>query len=60
LLRDLSPGRGNVNAYRASLDRLGALKPGLWLPALPADGQNASLDDGEWKEILAGNAEVAR
>jgi hypothetical protein len=60
LLRDLSPGRGSVSAYRASLDRLGALKPGLWLPALPADGQNASLDEGEWKEVLAANAEVAR
>jgi hypothetical protein len=60
LLKDLAPDRARARAYRASLQQMRALEPSLWLPALPTDGQNASLNDGEWKEVIARNTEAAR
>jgi glyoxylase-like metal-dependent hydrolase (beta-lactamase superfamily II) len=56
LRADLARAREDADAYRAALQRLGGLKPDLWLPALPVDGQNANLYDGEWADVLAGNA----
>jgi glyoxylase-like metal-dependent hydrolase (beta-lactamase superfamily II) len=58
--RDFSRGRGNVNDYRESLGRLADLKPDLWLPALPFEGQNAHLYDGDWQEVLAENQNLVR
>ncbi len=58
--RDFSQGRGNVNEYLASLRQLYEVKPDLWLPAFPADGQNAHLYDNEWQDILAENSRVFR
>jgi glyoxylase-like metal-dependent hydrolase (beta-lactamase superfamily II) len=60
MMRDLSQGRVSSKDYRASLRRLGDLKPDLWLPAFPAEGQNASLYDREWQEVLAQNAQMLR
>jgi glyoxylase-like metal-dependent hydrolase (beta-lactamase superfamily II) len=60
LRSDFQRGRGDVADYCASLQRLGGLKPDLWLPVSPCDGQNANLYDTEWKEILAKNQELCR
>jgi glyoxylase-like metal-dependent hydrolase (beta-lactamase superfamily II) len=60
LLTDLRQTRDGVLDYRTSLERLGQLKPDLWLPARPVNGQNANLYDGEWEEILAGNRRLLR
>src|SRR5579883_232343 len=57
---DFSEGRGNVANYLVSLRQLSKMKPDLWLPAFPADGQNANLYDNEWREILAENSHVFR
>jgi glyoxylase-like metal-dependent hydrolase (beta-lactamase superfamily II) len=40
---------------RALVDQLRECKPHLWLPAVVADGQNANLDQGEWRYILNWN-----
>jgi glyoxylase-like metal-dependent hydrolase (beta-lactamase superfamily II) len=53
--RDFKEGRADVKEYPADLDRLSRLKPDLWLPAYPANGQNANLYDSEWESILAMN-----
>lgn len=36
----------------ASLRRLLEVRPDLWLPANPVNGQNANLYDGKWQSIL--------
>ena len=38
-----------------SLTRLAAIKPDLWLPASPVDGQNANLYDGDWRREIEEN-----
>jgi hypothetical protein len=58
LMADFRHGRGNVAAYRDSLDRLAGLKPDLWLPASASEGQNARLYRGEWEEVLAENRDL--
>jgi hypothetical protein len=58
--RDFSQGRGDVADYLDSLRRLYQVKPDLWLPAFPVDGQNANLYGGDWREILAENSRVFR
>jgi glyoxylase-like metal-dependent hydrolase (beta-lactamase superfamily II) len=58
LYTEFSEGRGNPSAYRASLDRLAGLKPDLWLPSFPIDGQNAFLYDSEWQDTLDENREL--
>jgi hypothetical protein len=55
LLPELSKSSESGLAYLASVDRLGELKPDLWLPAVPTDGQNANLYDNEWQDIIADN-----
>lgn len=57
---DFSQGRGKVNDYLSSLRQLYQIKPDLWLPAFPADGQNAHLYDSDWQNILAENSRVFR
>ncbi len=41
--------------YVSSIDRLGEVKPDLWLPAVPTDGQNANVYGNEWKDVLEDN-----
>lgn len=55
---DFSQGRIQTADYRASLRRLLDVKPDVWLPAFPADGQNAHLYGNEWRNILAENSRV--
>jgi glyoxylase-like metal-dependent hydrolase (beta-lactamase superfamily II) len=54
LLRELSDPKTS-QPYLLSLDRLGQLKPDLWLPSLPVHGQNANVYDDEWAKLLAQN-----
>jgi glyoxylase-like metal-dependent hydrolase (beta-lactamase superfamily II) len=49
-----------IGEFRATLERLKAVNPDLWLPAVPVNGQNANLDVGEWPFILARNENVIR
>ena len=58
LSRDFARGQANATDYRASLARLHELSPDLWLPAVPSEGQNANLYEGDWKEILGDNREL--
>jgi hypothetical protein len=55
LFPELSKSSETRLAYLASVERLGGLKPDLWLPAVPTDGQNANLYDNEWQDIIADN-----
>jgi metallo-beta-lactamase class B len=55
LLIDLAHDRVNRAEYRSSLERLRQVKPDLWLPAFPTDGQNAHLYDRAWRDVLTGN-----
>jgi glyoxylase-like metal-dependent hydrolase (beta-lactamase superfamily II) len=45
-------------AYLRSLDELAKLKPDLWLPAVPVEGQNANLYDGDWAKVLTRNRQA--
>jgi hydroxyacylglutathione hydrolase len=58
LLRELKSEHGDAAAYRASLQRLRALQPDMWLPAVPVEGQNANLYGDEWRELLARNEKL--
>jgi glyoxylase-like metal-dependent hydrolase (beta-lactamase superfamily II) len=54
LLREMTISRTS-QPYLTSLQRLGQLKPDLWLPALPVHGQNANVYDDDWSKVLAQN-----
>ncbi len=43
LMTDLSGSRDQAIDYLASIQALSDLKPDVWLPLLPSDGQNANL-----------------
>jgi hypothetical protein len=58
LFADISKSRGVTLDYLASLYRLSEPRPDIWLPAIPVEGQNANLYDGEWHEILADHYRV--
>jgi metallo-beta-lactamase class B len=60
LWKDFLQAPGSSESYQASLERLGTLKPDLWLPSQPINGQNANLYENDWKEVLDANAEIAR
>jgi hypothetical protein len=60
LFQEFGRSRERVDDYLGSLDRLSKLKPDLWLPATPTDGQNVNLYDSEWEDILASNREMFR
>jgi hypothetical protein len=58
LMADLSKPEGNPGRYVDSLVKLRAVKPDVWLPSFPTDGQNANLYDDEWERTI--DEEVAR
>jgi glyoxylase-like metal-dependent hydrolase (beta-lactamase superfamily II) len=58
LLRTLSRPGSDRAAYLESIQRLGALQPDLWLPALPWEGQNANLYGHDWADVIALNARL--
>ena len=49
-----SPG-ANIGEFENSLGQLGQIKPQVWLPARPVNGQNANLYDDQWRSILNRN-----
>jgi glyoxylase-like metal-dependent hydrolase (beta-lactamase superfamily II) len=55
LVDDLVAGRGDAVDLLQSLGRLEALKPDLWLPAVPVNGQNANLYGDDWKRLIRDN-----
>jgi glyoxylase-like metal-dependent hydrolase (beta-lactamase superfamily II) len=58
LRRAIGWDRTRREQYAASLDRLDQVRPDLWLPAVPVEGQNANVYDREWADVLHGNREV--
>ena len=55
LFADISKSRDASADYLISVNRLGELKPDLWLPAVATDGRNANLYGSEWEDIIAEN-----
>ena len=55
LFADFQNGNGDVTGYLESLARLASVKPDLWLPAVPTNGQNANLYDTDWTRLLDDN-----
>jgi glyoxylase-like metal-dependent hydrolase (beta-lactamase superfamily II) len=58
LVSEVTGAGGDLDAYRESLDRLAAVRPALWLPAVPVHGQNANVYDDEWSKVLARNRQA--
>jgi glyoxylase-like metal-dependent hydrolase (beta-lactamase superfamily II) len=56
----LMQARANAAEYQTTLDHLQELRPDLWLPSLPMDGQNANLYPGEWMDMLDQNEQLLR
>lgn len=59
LFLDLTRSRTATMDYLLSINRLEDLNPAIWLPAVPANGQNANLYAREWKEMIARNYQTA-
>jgi glyoxylase-like metal-dependent hydrolase (beta-lactamase superfamily II) len=55
---DIVQAQLNSDDYRDSVRALAELKPDLWLPAFPADCQNANLYDREWEDVITTNLEA--
>jgi glyoxylase-like metal-dependent hydrolase (beta-lactamase superfamily II) len=60
LVADLKSPQGDVHGYFMSLTRLQNVHPNLWLPANPANGQNANLYDKEWDFTIEDNLAVVK
>jgi len=60
LRRAVEASGGNREQYLQSLQRLGRLRPNLWLPAVPVHGQNANVYDADWPDVLAENGRLFR
>ncbi len=60
LVSDLVSPKGDLRAYFTSMTRLQNLHPDLWLPANPADGQNANLYDKDWERTIEDNLYVIK
>jgi glyoxylase-like metal-dependent hydrolase (beta-lactamase superfamily II) len=58
LVSDLTSPEGDLRTYFNSITRLQKLRPDLWLPANPVDGQNANLYDEDWERTLEDNLYV--
>ena len=55
LLPEISKSREAAADYLICVNRLGEVKPDLWLPAVATDGRNANLYDTDWEDIIAEN-----
>jgi hypothetical protein len=55
LFLDKSKQRVRPSRYQQALDSLLSVKPDLWLPVIPMNGQNANLYEDEWRDILTAN-----
>jgi len=55
LFLDLIRSRTETLDFLLSVERLDGSNPDVWLPAVPANGQNAVLDAGMWRDVVAKN-----
>ena len=55
LLPEISRSRDAAADYLIAVNRLGELKPDLWLPGVATDGRSANLYDSDWEDIIAEN-----
>ena len=60
LAADIGESKADWQDYLDSLGLLGGIRPDLWLPATPVDGQNANLYGDEWQAVIVENGDVAR
>ena len=60
LIADLTGPAGDLRTYFESVTRLFAVKPDLWLPPVPVNGQNANLYQGEWQFEIEENLKVIK
>jgi glyoxylase-like metal-dependent hydrolase (beta-lactamase superfamily II) len=60
LLRDLNTGDGDTKAYLKSLELLEPIRPDIWLPISPVNGQNANLYDDKWQKVIQRNRDALR
>jgi hypothetical protein len=60
LIADLTHSPADLRAYFQSMTRLLAVNPDLWLPAMPVDGQNANLNQGDWQHEIEENLKIIR
>lgn len=51
-LEALARSREAALDFLVSVNRLAEIKPDLWLPSVPTDGQNANMYDDEWKVLI--------
>jgi glyoxylase-like metal-dependent hydrolase (beta-lactamase superfamily II) len=60
LVDDLRNRRGDAVDLLQSLTRLESLRPDLWLPAVPSNGQNANLYGDEWIALIGDNQTIVK
>ncbi len=60
LVADLASPHGDLRGYFISITKLQNEHPDLWLPAYPADGQNANLYDKHWDRTIEDNLYLIR
>ncbi len=58
-LAEFAESRTNTEAYINSIQQLLNVRPDLWLPAVPTDGQNANVYGYSWKDVLEKNLRAA-
>jgi glyoxylase-like metal-dependent hydrolase (beta-lactamase superfamily II) len=57
---EIASSRADARDYLESLEQLRGIRPDLWLPATPMDGQNANLYDNDWERAIDENRDTAR
>ena len=55
LAADLGGSRDRVMEYLDAIHDLDRIKPDLWLPAVPSNGQNANVYEDEWRYVIENN-----
>ena len=57
---EIARSKTDLQDYLESLEELRGIRPDLWLPATPMDGQNANLYDNDWERVIDENRDIAR
>ncbi len=57
---EIARSKADSQDYLDSLEELRGIRPDLWLPATPMDGQNANLYDNDWERVIDENRDIAR
>ncbi len=58
LVADLMVSSNAVRGYSTALTQLLGVKPDIWLPSKPTNGQNANLYDDQWQHTIEENLQV--